>query len=169
MDKIHLIKNVLADDERKKLIEDSIPLLKNEKQLSEYFKKDGGFPGKQTFSDLYLNSKFAFSFNHMVDMIFKETGLNLEIRAAWVNCTNGKNKDMCWHSHRHDYALVYYMKTPLPFFSNGTLFRNGLFKAPQNSMIIFPAEVEHTAPTSPFRFDRYTMALDLNIRNDNDG
>ena len=38
MDKIHLIKNVLADDERKKLIEDSIPLLKNEKQLSDNFK-----------------------------------------------------------------------------------------------------------------------------------
>ena len=48
----------------------------------------------------------------MVDMILRETGLNLEIRAAWVNWTNGKKKDIAWHNHsRHDYALVYYMKT----------------------------------------------------------
>ena len=165
MGKIYLIKNVLADDERKKLIADSRPLLKHGKQLSEYFKTDNKFPGKQTFSDLYLNSKFTFSFNHMVDMIFKETGLNLEIRAAWVNCTNGKNKDMCWHSHRHDYALVYYMKT-FPFFSNGTLFREpiGFVKAPQNSLILFPGRLEHTAPSSLFRFSRYTVAMNLNIR-----
>ena len=162
MDKIHLIKNVLADDERKKLIEDSIPLLKNEKQLSEYFKKDGGFPGKQTFSDLYLNSKFAFSFNHMVDMIFKETGLNLEIRAAWVNWTNGKKKDINWHTHPCDYTLCYYMKI-FPFFSNGTLYENGFIKAKQNSFLLSRGYLKHTAPTSPLRFGRYTLVLDLAI------
>ena len=77
MGKIYLIKNVLADDERKKLIADSRPLLKHGKQLSEYFKTDNKFPGKQTFSDLYLNSKFTFSFNHMVDMILRETNCYL--------------------------------------------------------------------------------------------
>tara|TARA_B100000287_G_scaffold293300_1_gene276644 strand:+ start:250 stop:753 length:504 start_codon:yes stop_codon:yes gene_type:complete len=166
MGKIYLIKNVLADDERKKLIADSRPLLKQGKQLSEYFKTVNPFPGKQTFSDLYLNSKFTFSFNHMVDMIWRETGLNLEIKGAWVNWTNGKKKDIAWHSHnRHDYALVYYMKT-FPFFSNGTLFREpiGFVKAPQNSLILFPGRLEHTAPSSLFRFSRYTVAINLNIR-----
>ena len=162
MGKIYLIKNVLADDERKKLIADSRPLLKHGKQLSEYFKTDNKFPGKQTFSDLYLNSKFTFSFNHMVDMILRETGLNLEIKGAWVNWTNGKKKDIAWHSHnRHDYALVYYMKT-FPFFSNGTLFKHGFVRAPQNSALLFPSDLVHTAPSSPLRLSRYTLAMNLN-------
>ena len=30
-------------------------------------------------------------------------------------------------------------------------------------MIIFPASMEHTAPTSPSRIDRYTLAMELNF------
>ena len=72
---------------------------------------------------------------------------------------------LSWHSHYTNdnvsFASVYYLQT-LPFFSNGTLFEDRFVRAPQNSMIIFPAHLVHTAPTSPFRFDRYTLSLNLN-------
>ena len=153
---IHLIKNVFTNKQRRKLIKDCQPLL---------LERGPEFPGRQTHPTLHLHSDFIFPINDILKIVLKETGLDLVVAdKAWINWTNGSKKDIGWHNHSCDYALVYYMRIPLPFFSNGTLFRNGLFKAPQNSMIIFPAEVEHTAPTSPFRFDRYTIAMDLNIR-----
>ncbi len=150
---IHLIENVFTDQERQKLIKDSRLLLKN---LGE------GYPGRQTWCDLHKNSKFEPATNHILEVVYKTTGLNLVIFKSWVNWTNGKKKDICWHRHSCQYSLVYYMKIPLPIFSNGTLFRQGLFKVPQNSMIVFPGDVEHSAPSSPFRFDRYSLAMELN-------
>ena len=152
---IHLIKNVFTNKQRRKLIKDCQPLL---------LERGPEFPGRQTHSTLYLHPDFISPINDILRIANKETRLNLEIKAAWANWTNGKKEDIAWHRHQCDYALVYYIRTPLPFFSNGTLFRNGLFKAPQNSMLIFPSHMEHTAPSSPFRFDRYTIAMDLNIR-----
>ena len=151
----YLIKNVFTNQQRRKLLKDCQPLL---------LERGPEFPGRQTHNTLYLHPDFISPTNHILRIVNKETGLNLEIKAAWANWTNGKKEDIAWHRHQCDYALVYYIRTPLPFFSNGTLFRNGLFKAPQNSMLIFPAHMEHTAPSSPFRFDRYTIAMDLNIR-----
>ena len=59
-------------------------------------------------------------------------------------------------------VAVYYIKT-LPFFNSGTLFEDGFVRAPQNSMIIFPAHLLHTTPKYPFPFiDRYVMSIDLN-------
>ncbi len=152
---MHLIENVFTNQQRKKLIKDCQPL------LVEFGDR---YPGRQTHATLHLHPDFISPIKDMIRIIVQETGLDLVVAdKAWINWTNGNKKDITWHTHPCDYALVYYMKTPLPFFSNGTLFRNGLFKAPQNSMIIFPAKVEHTAPTSPFRFDRYTLAVNLNI------
>ena len=149
--------NVLSNQERKKLIKDCQPLLQD---LGEEY------PGKQTKCGLHLHPDFLSPIKDMVRIIFKETGLDLVVAdMAWINWTNGSKKDVAWHTHECDYALVYYIKTPLPFFSNGTLFEDGFVRAPQNSMIIFPAHLIHTAPSSPFRFDRYTMAINLNIRN----
>ena len=151
MYKIH---NVLSNKDRKKLIKDCQPLLLD---LGEEF------PGKQTYSTLHLHSNFISPIKNMVRTLCKETGLDLVVvDKAWINWTNGSKKDIGWHNHSCDYALVYYMKIPLPFFSNGTLFEDRFVRAPQNSMIIFPAKLKHTAPSSPFRFDRYTMALELN-------
>ena len=160
MTEIHLIEKVFRDNERKKLLEDSKPLL-----LS--LKNSGGatYPGKQTLPNLQMNPKFEFPLNHLMEVINKKTRLNLALDRAWVNWTNGRKKDLMWHNHPSDYSAVYYMKTPLPWFSNGTLFRTGLIKTPENSVLIFPSHLEHTAPTSPFRFGRYTLALDLNIKN----
>ena len=153
-----LIHNVLSNKDRKKLIKDCQPLLQD---LGE------GFPGKQTQCNLHLHPDFLSPIKDMIRIIVKETGLDLVVAdMAWINWTNGSKKDIAWHRHPDvDYALVYYIKTPIPFFSNGTVFKDGLVRAPQNSMIIFPAHLLHTAPSSPFRFDRYTMAINLNIRN----
>ena len=153
-----LIHNVLSNKDRKKLIKDCQPLLQD---FGE------GFPGKQTSSTLHLHFNFISPIKDMIRIIVKETGLDLVVAdKAWINWTNGSKKDIAWHRHPEcDYASVYYIKTPIPFFSNGTVFKDGLVRAPQNSMIIFPAHLLHTAPSSPFRFGRYTMAINLNIRN----
>ena len=150
---MHVIKNIFTNQQRQKLIKDCQPLLKD---LGK------AYPGKQTYGNLHLHPDFISPINDLVRIIFKETGLDLVVNNGWINWTNGSKKDIGWHNHSCDYALVYYMKIPLPFFSNGTLFEDRFVRAPQNSMIIFPAKLKHTAPSSPFRFDRYTMALELN-------
>ena len=161
MKELLLITDVFNRDQRKKLLELSKPRLQVlDNELRTY-------PGKQT-NNLIKIKEFNF-FHQRFEMGINQVqkfGLKLKIVKSWVNWTNGKKKDIVWHNHSdYDYALVYYMKTPLPFFSNGTLFREGLFKAPQNSIIVFPGSMEHTAPSSPFRFSRYTMAMDLNLIN----
>ncbi len=162
---IKVIKNVLTNDKRKKLLEDVQPLLVDGSTMSAYYGDlNLIFPGKQTHDTLHLHPDFISTIKYMVELVSKEIGKNFVIEKAWANWTNGKKKDLAWHTHTKDgdYAIVYYMKT-FPFFSNGTLFRDGLVKAPQNSMLIFPAELEHTAPSSPLRFGRYTLAMNLNI------
>ena len=152
---IHLIKNVFTNKQRRKLLKDCQPLI-----------VDMGpqFPGRQTYAELHLHPDFTSSMNDILGIVYKEIGLSLVISKSWANWTNGNKKDIAWHIHHSQYSLVYYMKTPLPFFNNGTLFRKGLFKAPQNSIIVFPGSMEHTAPSSPFRFNRYSLAMELNIR-----
>ena len=66
----------------------------------------------------------------------------------------------------YDYSCVYYMKM-FPFFSNGTLFKDyGLVKAKENSLLCFPSHLDHSTPSSPLRFKRYSWAMDLNIKKD---
>ena len=101
----------------------------------------------------------------LLDKIKKEIKFNLEIRRSWVKWSNGKENQMNWHSHYPSQPVwavaVYYIKT-LPFFNSGTLFEDGFVRAPQNSMIIFPAHLLHTTPKYPFPFvDRYVMSIDL--------
>ena len=158
---VKVIKNVLTNDERKKLLEDVQPLLVD--GTSVYLGDPGNrYPGKQTHETLHLHPDFIPTLNDMVELVSKEMGKRFEVEKAWINWTNGKRKDIAWHTHECDYAAVYYMKT-FPFFSNGTLFKDGLIKTPQNSILIFPADMKHTAPSSPLRFERYTLAMNLNI------
>tara|TARA_B100001094_G_C17638197_1_gene533756 strand:- start:52 stop:552 length:501 start_codon:yes stop_codon:yes gene_type:complete len=166
MYKIH---NVLSNKERKKIIKDAQPFLMDGEQLRKYYNNQNSYPGKQTEDLLHLKPEFASVMNKMIDKIKKEIKLNLEFHRSWINWSNGRKDQMNWHHHYMDkdasFAAVYYLKT-LPFFSNGTLFEDGFVRAPQNSMIIFPAHILHTTPKNPFPFiDRYTMGIDLNFRN----
>ena len=161
---MYKILNVLSNKDRKKFIKDIKPFVKvhvNENNIT--------FTGKQTLSNLHEQPMFASLMNNIIDKIKKEIKLNLEIRRSWVKWSNGKEEQMNWHHHYvykdTSFAAVYYLKT-IPFFSSGTLFKDGFVRAPQNSMIIFPSHVLHTTPRHPFPFiDRYVMGMDLNFRN----
>ena len=164
----YLLKNVLTNKERKKLIEDAKPYLIDGEDLNLLMNAEGySFPGKQTAaSDFEDIPDFKDPLNKIITKIRKKLDKDLVIDRAWVNWTNGKKKDMGWHNHwEFPYAAVYYMKT-FPFFSNGTLFEDGLTKAPQNSVLIFPGYLNHTAPSSPLRFDRYSMAFNIRYPTD---
>ena len=162
MYKIH---NVLSSKERKKIIKDIQPFLMDGEQLGKYYNNPDGYPGKQTISHLHQQPEFFSVIKKIEDIIKKEIDLDLKVEKSWVKCSNSDTQ-LNWHTHHCAYASVYYMKIPLPFFSNGTLFKDGFVRAPQNSMIIFPAHLLHTTPTNPFPFiDRYVMSIALNIRN----
>ena len=161
MYKIH---NVLSNQERKKLIKDVKPFLMDSEQLGKYYNTSRSFPGKQTISNLHQQSQFVSVIKKIEDIIKKEINLDLEVTKSWVKYSNSDTQ-LNWHTHHCAYASVYYLKT-LPFFSNGTLFEDGFIRAPQNSMIIFPAHLVHTTPKNLFPFiDRYVMSMDLNFSN----
>ena len=154
------IENVFTNEERKKLIKDCNPLLVDGKELGIFYNKKV-YPGKQTHPTLHLHPNFTWAHNHILNLIQEKTKLNLEVIKSWILCTRGKATDQLWHKHNADYACVYYMRVVTPY-DTGTFFRNGFFPAKQNSLILFPAHLEHSAPASYFRFKRYTMALNLN-------
>ena len=154
-----LIKNLLSRKIRKEFIKKTDPLLLH---INDY--PDRVYPGKQTKPDLHLNSDpfVRDVIMHIANSAAMTLETQVELESSWVNWTNGKKKDINWHIHNADYALVYYMKI-LPFFDNGTLFKHEFIKVSQNSALIFPAAMTHTAPSCPFHFDRYTLAMNLNI------
>ena len=151
---IYRIDNVFDNERRKDILERSKKYLKSQ----DDFRGLDFLPGKQTSPHLHTQISFE---REVLQTIKDAVGLDLYIEKSWVNWSNGNKKDVLWHTHKSHYAAVYYLKTPLPFFSNGTLFRSGFVKAPQNSLLLFSAHLEHTAPTSPFRLDRYTLGMDL--------
>ena len=155
-----LIKNVLSNKERKKLIKDSQQFLMDGDEMGKMVNKSITWPGKQTLEHMYLLPSFGPIIYRMLNLIKESLKEDLIVTYAWINWTNGKKEDLCWHDHPSYYSAVYYMQT-FPFFSNGTLFEDGLVKAPQNSLLVFPSRLQHTAPSSPLRFERYTMALEL--------
>ena len=171
LEDIHLFSNILSEKERKRLIEVTKPLLLEGSKLAEIYGHCVGYPGKQTNSNIHLNPEFENIHSEILRLSRKYLLKNFEVERSWVNWTNGKKKDINWHTHHTPYAAVYYMKH-LPIFTNGTLFkmqvndkvRTKFFKAPQNSAIVFPAQLLHTAPSSPLRVDRYTLAINLGFK-----
>ena len=157
MRKVNLIKNVLTQPERKRLLQDIKPFLKE-------FGPD--WPGRQSNANLHLYSQFEEILKRFLLIAQRVIGEELmwgpreEGPVSFFTETNGTKESMHWHTHNSHYTGVYYIKT-FPFFSNGTLFRDGFFKAPQNSLIIFPSSLEHTSPRSPLPFKRYSMGLNF--------
>ena len=69
---VKVIKNVLTNDERKKLLEDVQPLLVD--GTSVYLGDPGNrYPGKQTHETLHLHPDFIPTLNDMVELVSKET------------------------------------------------------------------------------------------------
>ena len=155
------LRNVLTNKKRKQLIEDCQPFLYDSDQIKRMHDSIKYFPGKQTLPNLHGKTKFKDIIDRFTNLSVKKYGFDLQPEKCWINWTNGKKENISWHTHPTDYALVYYIQTP--FFSGGTLFRERFIKAPQNSMLVFPAALEHSAPRALFPCDRYTLALNLNI------
>ena len=167
MEDFYIVNDIFTNEVRKKMVKDVNPLLLTNEQLHQQYNYDKWHPGKQTINTLYKQPTFKLQIEYLINVAQEVTQLKFGLHGAWVNWTNGKKKDINWHNHsRYDYTLVYYLKT-FPFFSNGTLFRKpiGFIKASQNSMLVFPGHIDHTAPTSPFRFNRYSLAMELNMGN----
>ena len=161
--KYYTFTNIFSKEYNRKLLEKCKPLLMDGETLDGFYGR-GSTPAKQSHPTLHLNPNFDDFHNQILKRIKEESGLDLKLERSWVNGTHGKKKDMLWHSHEAfgtDYAGVYYVKTPLPFFSNGTLFEDRFIKVPQNGLLIFPSNIPHTAPSSPFRMERYTIAMDF--------
>ena len=169
MDKI-LIKNFLTEKQRKTLLKEvKLFLVDCNKEFPEQAKK-GRFPGLQTGQSMHQEPSFQWYHTHLLNTLYKKLNIyyegenvtrRLRINMSWGNWTNGKRRDVAWHTHSNfPYACVYYIQS-FPLFSNGTWFEDGLFKAPQNSLLIFDGKDRHTAPPSPLRFGRYTMSSNL--------
>tara|TARA_B100000287_G_scaffold49320_1_gene43689 strand:- start:293 stop:781 length:489 start_codon:yes stop_codon:yes gene_type:complete len=154
-----IIKNILSNEERKKVIKDVQPYFLDWQEVIGY-----DLPGRQTASNLHKKPEFVFPIKKIVERVEKEMGLYLKVSKSWVKWSNGRENQMNWHNHIEEnttYTSVYYLKT-LPFFSSGTLFEDGFVRLPQNSMIIFPPDLPHTTPKHPFPFiDRYVMVINL--------
>ncbi len=148
----HIIKNILTDNERKKLIKDCQPYLLD---LGK------AFPGRQTENFIYDIPCFKDPIDKMGKAIRTVIKKDLLLRRSWINWTNGSKKDIAWHNHPDaDISAVYYMTK----YTCGTQFEDSFVKAELNSLLVFPSNLLHTAPASPFkydRYDRYTMALDI--------
>jgi len=144
--------NVLTENERLTLLEESKPQLKEISKLH---------PGLQTEANfhLILCQKGLF---YLIQKILKKSKVNGNISACWVNYTDENLKYTCWHNHQNiKNSLVFFIENPD---NVGTIFRiNGKeiqIKAPTNSMITFSSNIEHTVPyniTKP----RYSLVIDL--------
>ena len=172
---IYRIDNVFDNEKRKDILERSKKYLRDHQAFvdSGEMHPDLYLPGKQTSPNLHKKIPFA---NDILKVIKNNLDLDFVVINSWVNWTNGSKKDLNWHNHKtFDYAGVYYLKIPLPFFNNGTLIsednsktrdrkrdrKDKFYKASQTSLLLFPGRMNHTAPLSPFRLDRYTFAIDL--------
>ena len=166
---MEIIDNIFSEEERKKLIDLSQPLLVPSERLqasSLEYDVDGKprgrkfYPGKQSFPTVHLHPDFQYYFNHILDLV-NSTGIRVKIKEAWVNYHDAP-RPLNWHIHfkeGSDYCVIYYMKTN--WIDSGTVFRDKFVKVPQNSLLLFPCHLEHSVPRNLLRLKRYTLAIDL--------
>jgi hypothetical protein len=156
MNDISVISDIFTEEERNLFIKNIQPLLVSGEKFGY---SDRSYPGKQTHPTLHLHLDFVDIHKILLIRIKEDVGLNLKIYKSWVNWTNGKVKEH-WHNHPCSWTGVYYMKT-FPFLNNGTLFESKFIRVPQNSLLLFPGDLMHTAPKFPFGLDRYTWAMEF--------
>ena len=153
MMEIALVENVFTKEEREKMIKYLQPLLV----------KRPGYPAKQTHPTLHLHPDTNPFIARLSDLTKKVLGSDVEIQKAWAKWSNGKKKQMNWHTHECDFTSVYYLKTN-SFLNSGTLFREGFVKASKNDFIVFPGNYEHTTPSHPFGIERYVLSINFMVK-----
>ena len=150
MDEICSLKNVLQKEKRKQLIENSQSLFTQTNNT-------------QTPPILQLHYKFVPILQDLLHVINDRTKLNLEMMTAWMLKTKGEEGG--WHNHSRDgadYSMIYYIKSPL--FFTGTLFKHGIVKSSQNSILLFPSHLDHMTPPHPFGIERYVLSADFIVK-----
>ena len=156
---IHILDDIFSNKHRKQLIKDykSVSFLDTELRESTV--------------NLGLNEKYRSSCTYIVDSFEKNTGIKLILKNAWIS--RSTRTTAIFHNHEnYDLGCVYYMKTQPLLRNSGTMFRfpdgDRLFKAPQNSAILFPANLTHSVPPQFLPLSRYTLAMELNVDNRRD-
>ncbi len=166
MDDIHLLKNVFTEEEREKMLKNSKPLVVDAHVLSLQTGLRHNVPNNQSNPTVHLHPDFKWVYDRFLKIIKEKLDLDLVVDTSWVNEADG-TQIRNWHSHEPaDYASVYYMKTNR-LLNNGTQFKDKFFRAPQNSLIVFPAHLLHSTPINNillrfWRYSRYTLATDFN-------
>ncbi len=150
MEEFYVLKNVFPKEKRKQLIENSQSLYSQTNNT-------------QTPPILQSHYKFFYILRDLLHVINHRIKLKLEMRTAWMLRTRGEEGD--WHNHLRDgadYSMIYYVKSPL--FFTGTLFKHGIVKSSQNSMILFPSHLDHMTPPHPFGIERYVLSADFMLK-----
>ena len=149
-----ILNDCLTPQDRENLIRDCRPLLKRIENCIAY----------QTDAPIREYPQFE-TIHKKFDML-AEYYLKRELipDKSWFIMTQGREDQVLMHYHPVDYAAVYYINSP-PSFKNGTLFEeDGFIEAPENSMLLFPGHLRHTAPSFKEDFERYTMSLNWNFK-----
>ena len=149
-----IINNCLTSQDRENLIRDCRPLLRKIK----------GCPAYQTDAPIRLYPQFETihkKFDNIAQNCLKR---ELTPDKSWFILTNGRKDEFLMHHHPVDYAAVYYINS-FPSFKNGTVFEeDGFVEASENSMLLFPGHLFHSAPLFEENFERYTMSLNWNFK-----
>ena len=154
------IKNVLSNDQRKYLIKESEKLLFTKEELDNLY--NANFPCDQTNATLHEVENLKEIHAKILEQIIKEIVKKCVISKSWVNrFTNKNSTNPYMHTHNSHLSVVYYARK-IPLIHKGTLFeKEGFIKCSQNSAIIFPSDMKHTASDFHLPINRYTLAMDL--------
>ena len=148
---IKIYHNILTEDERIILLNDSKPLLQ----------KLQSFPALQTQANLHLENQNIFN---IIEKVANKCGINAPVDKSWAIYLDKEIAKETWHSHSEsfsEYSICYMIDNPEGF---GTWFRfkDIVYKpeCPTNSAIIFSSRLEHTAPANAKK-PRYSLAIDF--------
>jgi hypothetical protein len=144
-------RNVLTEEERVKLLEDSKNHLKTVSPRH---------PGLQTHAD--LNKKLYYENYLTLIKLLKRSG-STNIHKCWVNYSEYGLGQTTWHKHECKLTSIYYLENPENI---GTIFRHKgkefRIDVPTNTLMIIPGSLEHTGPYTYVSNPRYTLTIDTN-------
>ena len=159
-----VVNNLFTPEFRNNLIEELKPLLVDGSTMATFYQFNGRIPGRQTHSTLHLHPNFKEVLESITEHVTNSLRKDVKISRMWGLWIDGKKEHMNWHNHSpEDYSAIYYLKVP-PFIRNGTIFEDrGLVRADENSLLIFPSNLNHTSPSYFWKGDRYVISADYNV------
>ena len=165
-----VVNNLFTPEFRNNLIKELQPLLLDGSTLARFYNLQrfsneyDDFPGRQTHSTLHLHPNFKEVLESITEHVTNSLRKDVKISRMWGLWIDGKKEHMNWHNHSpEDYSAIYYLKVP-SFIRNGTIFEDrGLVRSDENSLLIFPSNLNHTSPSYFWKGDRYVISADYNV------